>query len=210
MEIVELIQIINQTYNTTVIFDDPIKCANREPNNDFLIYFTPMNEVERRKYKKSQNREMVSSTPEIHILNLPMRDFVNVYENDETGIFDETKKMIAPFLSDDISFDIIFTTFLFLHEVGHWMQFKKVGGNVFQYINIDIALEQENFNKVSTLIKQREERIRKGNTCVLTVKEKTLFRTYMLEYRNIPKEKEADQFAIDNMNLALELITHSK
>lgn len=52
MEIVELIQIINQTYNTTVIFDDPIKCANREPNNDFLIYFTPMNEVERRKYKK--------------------------------------------------------------------------------------------------------------------------------------------------------------
>ena len=87
------------------------------------------------------------------------------------------------------------------------MQFEKVDRNISLYVNADIDLERENFDKVSELKKQRDKRIKKGSTCVLTAKEKKLLRQYMLEYRNIPKEKDADQLAIDNMKAALELIS---
>lgn len=66
-------------------------------------------------------------------------------------------------------------------------------------INIDLSLEIENSNKVKLLHKQREDRIKKGNLCYMTAKEKRMFREYMIEYRNIPKEKDADEFVLDNM-----------
>lgn len=208
MRVSDLIKIIN-IYNTKVVFDDPKDCAGRVLRGDSLIYFTPVEGAERRKYEKSKNRKMTSTTPAIHMPNLSLREFVNVYECDGTGLFDITKEMIIPFLSDGISFDAVYSTFLFLHEVGHWMQFEKANRNISLYINMDIDLEKENFDKVSALRKQQNERMRKGNTCILTAKEKALFRQYMLEYRNIPKEKDADQFAIDNMRLALERISGS-
>lgn len=208
--VVELIKIIN-IYNTKVIFDDPKECQKRLLNSEFIIYFTPVEGKERSKYEKSHNKKMVSTTPAIHMPNLSVRELVNTYECDGTGVYDVTKEMIEPFLSEEISFDVVFTTFLFLHEVGHWMQFEEVNRNIFQYLSTDIDLEKDNFNKVSALIKQRAERIKKGiNNCVLTTNEKNLFHQYMLEYRNIPKEKDADLFALSNIRTALELILNSK
>ena len=49
------------------------------------------------------------------------------------------------------------------------------------------------------LEERRQGRIDKGNQCKLTAKEKKLFEQYMKEYRNIPKENEADEFALSQM-----------
>lgn len=54
--------------------------------------------------------------------------------------------------------------------------------------------------------KQRKERINRENKCKLTAREKNLFWQYMKEYRAIPKEKEADKFALSKMEEALHLI----
>lgn len=73
---------------------------------------------------------------------------------------------------------------------------------------MDLSLEIENFNKVKALHKQREDRIKKGNSCRMTAKEKRMFREYMIEYRNIPKEKDADEFALNNMEICLRLLNN--
>ena len=159
MMVSDLIRIIN-TYDAKVVFDDLKDCMDKVSRVDSLIYFTPVEGSERRKYEKSKNRKMTSTTPAIHMPDLSLREFVNVYECDGTGLFDVTKEMITPFISDDVAFDAVYTTFLFLHEVGHWMQFEKVNRNISLYVNIDIDLEKENFDKVSALMEHQYERMR--------------------------------------------------
>lgn len=42
-----------------------------------------------------------------------------------------------------------------------------------------IRIEKENFNKLQILNIQRQERMEKGNECILTAKEKRFFEQYM-------------------------------
>ena len=102
--------------------------------------------------------------------------------------------------------DSSYITFVFLHEMGHWIQFNSLNKNVFDFIQKDLVLEKNNFDKMENLKKQRKERIDRGNKCKLTAREKKLFWQYMKEYRAIPKEKEADEFALSKMEEALQLI----
>lgn len=205
MNVRELIEIIN-IFNANVIFDNPkdsvelVLAAGHSP-----LYFLAIEGKEKNKYDHSSNKsEFVSSTASIHIIDLDIQDLINIFECDGTGIYQLTKDMISPFYSSNIPEDIVFISFLFLHEIGHWNQFIRMGKNVEQYKNKDLDLEKENNEKVVQLRKQQLERINKGNLCVLTSNEKKLFKQYMLEYRQIPKEKDADQFALEHMNLILE------
>lgn len=160
---------------------------------------------ERDKYERSSNKSrFVSTTAAIHIIDLDIRDLVSIFECDGTGIYQFTKEMIKPYYSNNISEDIVYVSYLFLHEVGHWTKFISMGKNIEQFINKDLQLAKENFEKVEQLKRQRQERINRGISCVLTANERKLFKQFMMEYRQIPKENEADKFALEHMESALD------
>lgn len=78
---------------------------------------------------------------------MDIRELVNIFECDGTGIHELTKERIRPYCSNNVSEDIVFVVFVFLHEVGHCNQFIGMGKNVEKFINEDLHLKKEIFKK---------------------------------------------------------------
>lgn len=135
MLVQDLIKTIN-IFNVNVEYDSSEHCKKRILNGDSAVYFAVANDEEQRKYQIKNCTDMKSTTATIHVPNLSVRELVNIYECDGTGLFDLTNEMISKFYNESISNDIIFSIFLFLHEVGHWMQFEKIDRNIYEYMNI--------------------------------------------------------------------------
>ena len=205
MKVSDLINAIN-IYDVKVVFDDLEKVGENVCSGG-IIYFTPVEGKERDKYEKMYRKdEFVSSSSCIHIPNLSIADIIDLYKNcDGTGIYEWTCKTISEQCENIKNIEEAFLIFVFLHEVGHWKQF--VGGkcNVKSFVEMDIELEKENFDKMNELEIQRCERINRGNTCKQTAKERKLAEQYMMEYRRIPKEREADKFAMSKIIDSLDL-----
>jgi len=204
MQMRELINTIN-AYNAKIIFynktdlDDKLK-------EGLPIYFTPVEGKELKKYRNiKEKKDFISTTASIYIPDLSIEEFVNLFKCYGMGLYEFTNNIIKLYCNKGIDNNIVFSIFVFLHEVGHWKQFERMGRNVSTFKSRDYELSEENFNKMTSLSEKRNERIAKGNTCILTAKEKKLFNQYMTEYRNIPKEKEADEFALSQIESALKL-----
>ena len=208
MQIKDVVNILN-TFNVNVVFDTRQDVVNRIiQGTSTLLYFTPIDGKEKIKYEKCKNKtDFISSTPTIHIPDLTIRELVNTFECDVGNTYDTTKQMISQFNSTDIPQDVVFVAFLFLHEVGHWVQFANMGNRVYEFVNTDIEVSKDNYEKMQKAQQKRAKRIRNnGDSCLLTVNEKATFKKLSDEYRKIPKEKNADDFALSQMEQALNLL----
>ena len=203
MDVKELINSIN-TFNVKIVYDTQLETKNNLKNGKPL-YFTPVEGKEKSVYHNKKNKgDFVSSTASIHIPNLSIEYLINIFECDGTGIHELIKNTINPYCNLGVPKDVVYVIFLFLHEVGHWQQFINLGKNVEKFSNLDIDARKDNFTKFNQLEQSRHERIKKGNDCPLTFNEKKLCQQYMQEYRDIPMEREADEFALSQM---LEVLT---
>ncbi len=198
MNVKELINIINE-FEVKVIFDSQKQVKDNIMRGQ-VMYFTPVEGKERKKFENKRNKsDFISTTASIHIPDLSIEYLINIFECDGTGLYEFTKELIKPFCNMNIQSEIAYVIFLFLHEVGHWQQFINLEKNVEKFINLDIE-ERINVNKkFSELEEKRKERMEKGNNCPQTFNEKKLCEQYMQEYRAIPMEKDADEFALKHM-----------
>lgn len=202
MQIKDLINIIN-TYDVKIMYDKPEEVAGAILEGSSPLYFSPVEGRERKKFENVKDKQkFTSTTASIHIIDISIEELINIFECDDSGIHEFTNNIIKPYCNEEIDKMIVYVTFLFLHEVGHWYQFKSMDKNVFAFIDKDNELYQENFIKVSNLNRHVQKCIAKGSRYNLTVK-KRLLEQYMNEYRNIPKEKEADEFAKSQLSAAL-------
>ena len=196
MQVKELISEIN-SFDVKVVFDEPKYVAERLTKGEYILYFTPVDGKERKKYIHLKNKEgFKSTTAAIHIPDLSIEHLIDVYKSDVSGIYEFTKELLQEYCDNEINNDIIYTIYLFLHEVGHWIQFCNVQKDIERYIHMDEEITKANFEKMSLVNAKRADRLNKGGECLLTAKEKRLYKECMEEYREIPKEKAADQFAI--------------
>lgn len=206
MKVKDIINVIN-VFDIDIHFDSKEEMFKKFSNGISLIfYFSPLNEKEIKKYENSQNKyDYISSTPSIHVPDLTIDELINTFECSAGDLYNSTCKFISEFFIEDIPKDVVFVVFLFLHEVGHWMQFKKMDNHVCKYIDTDRKESENNYYKLQLLCKKRQERISKGNLCNLTTNEKKAFEQIFTEYRQIPKEKEADEFAISQIKNILKI-----
>lgn len=200
----ELINIIND-YDVKVVFDKPEEVAQKIMNGiSSPIFFTPVEGAEREKYEKSNQKSTFISTTEcIHIPDLEITDIIDIFQCSGTAIYDMTVKLVTPYVDEAAPDEIVFMAFLFLHEVGHWKQFIDKSKLVEEFTNIDLLLDKDNFDKTQRVMQERNERISRGNNCPLTAKERKALEQLFQEYRQIPKEKDADNFAFGQINNAL-------
>lgn len=200
MRMRELIDIIN-IYDVKIIFDKIDIKKKQKP-----IYFTPLEGKEREIYDNLEDKHnFVSTYPSIHILDLSVEDFVNIFECEVTGIYEYTIGIIEGYNRDGVDDSIVYAIFVFLHEIGHWKQFEIMERNVSTYIKQYSELYDKNHNELNLLAEQYMKRIQRENSHALTVNERELFNKCMIEYRNIPREKEADEFALNQIQIALNL-----
>lgn len=171
---------------------------------DANITFDPREEVQNNLADGSATLLTFSCTEgKIHIPDLTINDMIDIFQHDVTGIYEITQKMIAPYLQDDIPEEIIFVCFLFLHEVGHWMQFKELECNVQEYTERYAELYSANIEKGSQIWANRE------NSSTLNEREKEALIQCQNEYRQIPGEKDADEFAIQHLLQILDIYRKS-
>lgn len=206
MMVRELVNIIN-IYDVSVNYDSREKVEKmfiKDNSTAIPIYFAVFDDIERKKYEKCKEKSaFITTTATIHFPDLTLSELVNLLECDGSGSHENTLKLISPFLNRNISENVVYVTYLFLHEVGHWFQLKNMKMKAEEYMNVDINAYKDNFTKMQQIGLEREERLHKGSSYNLTFREKQKLNKLRDEYRNIPKEKNADEFAINNLERAL-------
>ena len=206
MRVKELIEKIN-IFDVNVTFD-PLEEMEKDFSAGIImpLAFSCVEGKERKKYENLRNKsEFESHSATIHVLDLTINDIVDIFQADAVGNYEITREMIAPYLQDDIPEEVGFVCFLFLHEVGHWMQFKELGCNISKYTERYIELYKANYEKGNQIWVSREKRKMRGITCELTAREKKDLIQCQREYRQIPSEKDADEFAIQHLSQILNI-----
>ena len=154
-------------------------------------------EVDAKSPTANINKDNLRTVSYTHlIMDSSVEEIEKLFKQDDSGIYEYTCKMIRPYCKGVVDIKIGLVLFQFLHEVGHWNQFMSLDKNVAAYTTWNYEQEKNNYEKMRALkdsVLQRQAR-EKDNR--LSAEERMLFRQYTEEYRNIPKEKEADEFAL--------------
>lgn len=91
---------------------------------------------------------------------------------------------------------IIYATYVILHEIGHWINFKNSGMSSLEYAKWDATFRSDphKFSEwVRSIPDNHPEKYRYAEEAVK-------------QYRNIPAEKEADKYAFNNLKEKLNLL----
>lgn len=206
MQIKDLINTIN-TFDVRIHFDNRQEVINKiHQGEPMIIYFSPIDEMEKRKYDLCSSKyDFVSHTPIIHVPDITVQELVEVFKCDEGNLYETTQAIISKWFSEDIPQDVILVIFIFLHEVGHWVQFQQMGNRVYEFINKDFYALKNNYDKTQEVKRKINEQLKKENRRNLIFWEKELLKKLSDEYRQIPKEKNADIFALSQIEKALEI-----
>ncbi len=201
MTVKELVEIFN-VYGIEVIFDS---CEEVAKNlNGHIVYFACVDGKEREKYEKSKTQpQFISKHATIHMPNLTLEELVDIYKCDGGNSYELVQSELHPFLSYGLPEDVLFVTFIFLHEIGHWVHFNEIGKNVYDFQNLNLELYKANSAKRNELEVNHQKRMERGSDCPITAKEKRQLIELTNEYHQIPKEMKADQFARNELKEAI-------
>ena len=176
-----------------------------------IVFFTPIDsESERERYERkseSAQTNYTTKSPMIHFPDVTIDELIQIFQ---CGVEDESANTISRLKNEyDIEADkYIFIAFLFLHEVGHWNQLIADDHKVRIFLLRDFEEEKRNHDAQSAIINSA---LRKnGNNKLvngfgLNNKEKEKLRKLQEEYRRIPKEADADKYAVEMLKSIVSL-----
>ena len=198
---IELLQRKLNLQHVRVAFDEKKVLKERLMQGSHVVFFTPIDsESERDKYEKkpeSAKAKYKTKSPMIHFPDVSIDEFVQIFQ---CGVEDEFVNTISRLKKE---YDIVadkytFVSFLFLHEVGHWNQLQDDDRMVHMYLLRDLTEEKNIHDAQNAIISSALRRNGKdtlGDGLELTHNEKEKLRKLQEEYRNVPKEAEADEYA---------------
>lgn len=109
---------------------------------------------------------------------------------------------------NDMTVAYVYISHMILHELEHYKQYLDRGKNVYSYINWCSEEEKDNALKHQNLMRKVQERIdHLISPFALNKCERMELEHIDKEYRNIPKEKEADSFAYSHMKQAMIILS---
>lgn len=168
--------------------------------------FSVLNADERKLYEISQNKETFTGTTEsIVIYDVDVEDFYNfLIINDQSPTHDLVMKKLRKYCSD-IPAAYVYISHMLLHELGHYKQYLDREKKVYSYMNWCLEEERTNAIKHQILMNKVQNRINHFVPPLTTLNksERIELESIIKEYRNIPKEKEADSFSISHMEQAM-------
>lgn len=173
------------------------------------MVFSVLGDAERKLYEESEDKHNFIGTSEsIKIFNIEIEEYYSLLKDiDSSGVHDLVMKKLKKYCNV-VPTSYAYITHILLHELGHYQQYVDRGRNVYEYISWCEREERENFRKQQELSAEIQGRVDKlikpfGPNKGERIKLEKLAK----EYRNIPKEKEADDFAYANMRKAIEKIS---
>lgn len=190
--------------NVNVVFDTIEVVRQRLQAGAHIVFMNVIENVsEKEKYEKKPQdiqAHYKTKSPAIHFPDLKIRELIEVYQCDIGDAYKKTCNAINSIETiAEMPIEIKFVYFLFLHEVGHWNQLMDMDRNVKQFIETDLDAEKENYDAQNLII---EKVLHRNKARSLSEKEITFtddelqeLNQLEIEYRNIPKEFYADEYA---------------
>lgn len=172
------------------------------------MVFSVLGDAERKLFEKSVDKHNFIGTSEsIKIFNIEIEEYYSILKDiDSSGVHDLVMKKLKKYCNV-VPTSYVYITHSLLHELGHYKQYVDRGRNVYEYISWCEREEREIFRKQQELSAEIQGRIDKLIMPFAPNKgERIKLEKLAKEYRNIPKEKEADDFAYANMCKAIEKI----
>ena len=167
--------------------------------------FSVLNADEWNLYKICQNKETFTGTTEsIVIYDVDVETFYNLLIiNNQSPTHDLVMKKLRKYCND-IPAAYVYISFMLLHELGHYKQYLYRGKNVYSYMNWCLE-ERTNAMKHQILMNKAQNCIDHFVLPLSTPNksERIELESIVKEYRNIPKEKEADSFLYSHMEQAM-------
>lgn len=180
-------------------------------NGTHPMSFSVLNAEERKLYEKSQNKEsFIGSTESIIIYDVDVENFYNILiTKDESPTHDLAMKKLQKYCNS-IPAAYVYISHMLLHELGHYNQYLDRGKNVSSYINWCLEEEKTNAMNHQILMSQVQQRINQFiPPFKLNKSEKIKLERLIKDYRNIPKEKEADNFSYSHMRQAMDILSRT-
>lgn len=173
-------------------------------NKGLLAFLSVIDdEAERKKYELLSDEEKKTyqtQSAKIYFPDLSVWDFIDMLKCDGSGLYDKTLDIARKIdMKTACNLNIRCVLFTFLHEVGHWFQLIRLG--VYEYINMDKELSEKNAKAILAICNgiRRSPKNAGKKKISMDADDKKRLRQLQDEYREIPKEKEADKFAADKM-----------
>lgn len=207
MDTKELFNIIvpHEYENVTVRFENITDDEIYEKiNNKYDMFFCVLSEDEKKLYLQHNDKNFKGTSEYIGVYNLEIQKYYEILSLDETGANALIMKKLQKY-RNDVPEEYLLIMHKLLHEIGHYKQYLERNKNVYEYSNWcynEICEWQRKMNSLTFEIDSRRE---KGiKPLGLNKKERIDLSKLAKEYRNFPKEKEADDFAYANMKEAIE------
>lgn len=200
--IIEEVQRQLKLQHVLVCYDSKKDVVNRIKTGAHIVYFSIIDNIaEREKYENKTEmaqKEYKTKSPMIHFPDLTVNEISEVYK---CGIEDEYQRVALLLEKKNISIrsELAFVCFLFLHEAGHWYQLHQKNRLVKMYLEDGIEQEKQIFesqNEIMNRILSRNGAMLLDSDTSITKKEKEIYHDLQVKYRKIPKEAEADEYAL--------------
>lgn len=198
--IVTAAQVLLKMQSVKIVFDSKKIATERFLQGKDLIYFLVMDETEEERYERKYDKSSYKAkSPSIHIPDFTVDELLDVFKEDVTGAYDRTCHYLETVqMKSECPIELKFVLYIFLHEVGHWEQLKRVDGYVSKYIEDGIELAKENYEKSALLyqkIKENNLNLKDGEKPWISKSDMQELIRLEEEYRQIPKEADADNYA---------------
>ena len=177
-------------------------------NGKSLLVFSVLNVEERKAYEKSKNKyTFVGNTESIKIPDMEVDKFYSLAkEKDLSGSYNLVMKKLKKYCNK-IPEAYVYTAHGLLHELGHYKQYLDRDRNVYDYVSWCKIEQKENIAKLNKIMQEIRNRIETSKKHFdVTKRERVKLEANAREYRNIPKEKNADEFAYKNIQEAVNKI----
>lgn len=180
-------------------------------NGSYSMSFSVLDDTEKKLYKESENKTNFKGTTEsIKIYDIEVKDFYDkVIKMDQSCTYDIIQKKLNKYIyGKKIPVEYVFISHMLLHEVGHYKQYRDRQKKVYSFTSWCLEEEKnidKNRQEVTDIIQLRiNESVPPFNP---TKSERVQLEAIARKYRNIPKEKEADDFAYSHMKEAMNLLS---
>ncbi len=183
-----------QLADIQVIFDSEVILEQNLQRNGQIVFLHAIDDYhERKAYEaktESEKSSYITQSPRIHFPDLSVEKLIAMFQTDISGVYKDTSEIVNHIhMKFPCPIEIRSILFMFLHEVGHWYQLmQKCNGRVKEYSETDRDLSEKNFNETQALHRKIINRYPNKQ-------EQHEIRRLQNEYRQIPKEADADTFA---------------
>ena len=177
----------------------------------YTMSFCVLNNNEQKLYEESLDREnFVGSSEYLKVYDMEVDEFFNILKDyGELELYNSVMKKLRKYKRMKESY--ILVTHMILHELGHYNQYLERKRNVYDYVSWCYEEEKLNFEKHQKYIQKVKRRIQQGKLPEWPNKEEQLeAKKIAKEYREIPKEQDADDFAYKHMEEAIKILYKHK